>query len=383
MSLSTAIENSDLPSRRHEDWRWTDLRGLIRTVPPVSPVFFDVIKSSGPFEGQAAAELIIANGRQNWWPGEDAETVEFFEHDAPDNPYDRASLPMAAIAADNAIEPRASIIQFNGDDAASVRFVSATDGTSHHARLGVVVKAGVSAVLLESHEGRGDRYLANTLIEVFLEEGAKLERIVLADDAAEAVAVTTAIVKIAAGATFNQTVLTGGARRQRIETHVAHPGAHAQVRLDGIYLLNAQRHADQTTVVTHGGVDGVTSQLTKGMVADQARGVFQGRIIVAEGADQTDARMGHHALILSDKAEIDAKPELLIFADDVSCAHGNTIGALDEEAVFYARQRGIPELEARAMLTEAFVGEVVERIEHDGARQIAAAWVAKQLGREE
>jgi Fe-S cluster assembly protein SufD len=116
------------------------------------------------------------------------------------------------------------------------------------------------------------------------------------------------------------------------------------------------------------------------MVNDQARGVFQGRIVVAKGADQTDARMGHHALILSDKAEIDAKPELLIFADDVSCAHGNTIGALDEEAIFYARQRGIPEAEAKAMLTVAFVGEVVERIEHEGARAIAAAWVARKLG---
>jgi Fe-S cluster assembly protein SufD len=178
-------------------------------------------------------------------------------------------------------------------------------------------------------------------------------------------------------------VLTTGARRQRIETRVNHPGAHANVRLDGVYILENQRHADQTTVVTHGGVDGITSQLTKGVVDDQARGVFQGRIVVQPGADQTDARMGHHALILSDKAEVDAKPELLIFADDVACAHGNTIGALDDEQIFYARQRGIPELEARAMLTQAFLGEVVERIEHDGAREIAAAWVAQRLGRAE
>jgi Fe-S cluster assembly protein SufD len=108
--------------------------------------------------------------------------------------------------------------------------------------------------------------------------------------------------------------------------------------------------------------------------------VFQGRIVVQPGADQTDARMGHHALILSDKAEVDAKPELLIFADDVACAHGNTIGALDDEAIFYARQRGIPR-PRRAMLTQAFLGEVVERIEHEGAREIAAAWVAAKLGR--
>ena len=109
---------------------------------------------------------------------------------------------------------------------------------------------------------------------------------------------------------------------------------------------------------------------------DQARGVFQGRIVVAEGADRTDARMGHHALLLNDGAEIDAKPELEIYADDVACAHGNTVGALDEEALFYARQRGIPEDEARAMLTEAFLGEVVDRIEHEGAREIARAFVA-------
>jgi Fe-S cluster assembly protein SufD len=89
--------------------------------------------------------------------------------------------------------------------------------------------------------------------------------------------------------------------------------------------------------------------------------------------------MGHHALILSDKAEVDAKPELLIHADDVSCSHGNTVGALDDNALFYARQRGIPEAEARAMLTAAFVGEVVDRINHEGAREIARTWITEAL----
>jgi Fe-S cluster assembly protein SufD len=89
--------------------------------------------------------------------------------------------------------------------------------------------------------------------------------------------------------------------------------------------------------------------------------------------------MGHHALILSDRAEVDAKPELLIFADDVSCAHGNTVGALDQDALFYARQRGIPEAEAKALLTEAFIGEVIDRIEHEGAREVCRAWAAEKL----
>ena len=113
---------------------------------------------------------------------------------------------------------------------------------------------------------------------------------------------------------------------------------------------------------------------------DEARGVFQGQIIVErEGADGTDARMGHHALILSERAEVDAKPELEIYADDVACAHGNTVGSLDENALFYARSRGIPEDVARAMLTEAFLAEVTDRIGREDVRDLCRAWLAGQM----
>jgi len=382
MSLASAIQTGDvslLPSRRDEDWRWTDLRALIRQMPPPSPAA-EVVQAGGPFAGLSKAELVLANGRMNWWPEKTVAGVRFHEHDSPENPYE-GRLPMAAWAAAESADPRVSILEFTRDATALVRFQSASQGTSHHDRLGVMVKAGVAAVLLESHEAEADGYLANRLIEVFLEEGASLERIVVSAEAPGAVAVTTAIVDLKAASHYAQTVLTSGARRQRIETHVAHPGQGATVRLDGAYLLQDQRHADTTSVVKHTGLGGVTSQLTKGVVDGQARGVFQGRIVVERGADQTDARMGHHALILSDKAEIDAKPELLIFADDVQCAHGNTVGALDENALFYAQQRGMPFETARALLTQAFVGEVVDRIEHEGARAVAAAWVAEQLGR--
>ncbi|WP_426031502.1 Fe-S cluster assembly protein SufD [Caulobacter sp. DWP3-1-3b2] len=341
MTLATALKTGDLtqlPSRRDEDWRWTDLRGLIRALPPASPVV-DGDVAAGPFDGLATGEILFVNGRQR--------------HAA----------------------------QSGAGDVVALRFVSASDGTAHAAAYAVVVEPDTTLILLESHEGRAGAYMSDVTLDIAVGEGARVERIVMIDDHAEAINIVTTEVDLAPGATFHQTVLTAGARRQRIETRINHPGAHAQVRLDGVYVLAGQRHADQTTVVTHGGADGVTNQLTKGVVADQARGVFQGRIVVQPGADQTDARMGHHALILSDMAEVDAKPELLIFADDVSCAHGNTIGALDDEAIFYARQRGIPEAEARAMLTEAFLGEVVERIEHEGARAVAAAWVARKLGR--
>ena len=119
--------------------------------------------------------------------------------------------------------------------------------------------------------------------------------------------------------------------------------------------------------------------MCKGVATDRARAVFQGQIVVRPGADGTDARMRHDALLLSDTAEVDAKPELEIFADDVQCAHGNTIGALDEEALFYIASRGVPEAQAKALLMQGFVGEVAERIAHEGAREIISAFVSSRL----
>lgn len=344
MSLAAAIATGDLtqlPSRRDEDWRWTDLRGLLRTLPP-TPDHVDVT-TEGPFAALGGDLFLVPNG-----------FVEGFTHieGGPDSPV------------------------------AQLRFVAAEAGSIATTVL-VAVRAGQTLTLLESYEALADGAVSDIALDIEVAEGGRLERIVLAADGPTSVTVSTATVKLAPGASYAQTVLTSGARRQRIETRVSHPGQGVTVRLDGAYLLHDQRHADTTSVVTHSGLGGVTSQLTKGVVDGQARGVFQGRIVVERGADQTDARMGHHALIMSDKAEVDAKPELLIFADDVQCAHGNTVGALDENALFYARQRGMPFEVARAMLTQAFVGEVVDRIEHEGAREITAAWVAEQLGRGE
>jgi Fe-S cluster assembly protein SufD len=347
MSLATAIKTGDvteLPSRRDEDWRWTDLRGLIRTMPPASPPGDAARLGAGPFDGLGGDEIVFLNGRR--LAGEGAVRIA-------------AGAPRTL----------------------RLRFVSQGSLGAHQAALSVVLEPGASLTLLESHEGADGAYVTNTAVDIALAEGASLERLVLIGEAADAVAIGAAEIALAPGARLAQTTLTAGAKRQRAETRVSHPGGGASVRLDGVYLLEGPRHADLTSEVVHAGPGGATDQLTKGAVQGPARAVFQGRIIVREGADQTDARMGHHALLLSDRAEVDAKPELEIYADDVACAHGNTVGALDEEALFYAQARGMPEAEARAMLTEAFVGAVVDRIEHDGARNVARAWVAARLGR--
>jgi Fe-S cluster assembly protein SufD len=345
MSLASALKTGDvaeLPSRRQEDWRWSDLRGLIRTLPPASPPGDAARLEDGPFATLAAEPMVFLNGRLI---------------------LGAASMSIAAGA----------------ERTLALRFISHAHATAHHAAFSLDLAPGAKVVLLESYEGEGEAYVADAALDIRIAAGARLERIVIVDEAADAVAVSTAEVHLEPAATLAQIVLTRGAKRQRHETRVHHGGGGADLRLDGLYLLDGRGHADLTTAVTHEGVDGATRQLTKGAVRGASRAVFQGRIVVAEGADRTDARMGHHALILSDRAEVDAKPELEIYADDVACAHGNTVGALDEDALFYARSRGIPEPEARAMLTEAFVGEVVDRIEHAGAREVAAAWVAARL----
>jgi Fe-S cluster assembly protein SufD len=338
LSLATAIHDRDvaaLPGKRDEDWRWTDLRGLIRALPDPSPAFVGDA-GVGPFDALADDRRVLVNGGD-------------------------ALIDVPA----------------DGKAAVALRFISRGAG-SHAAGATVTLGANARLRLLESYESDGGS-VSQASLTIVLGEGAAVERIVLAQDHEDAVLVSQAAVRLAPKAEYGQTILTSGARRQRLEARVVHPGGHASLRLDGVYLLADKRHSDHTTVVHHESMDGATAQLTKGVVRDQARGVFQGRIVVAEGADRTDARMGHHALILSDRAEVDAKPELEIYADDVACAHGNTVGALDEDALFYARQRGMPQAEAHALLTEAFIGEVIDRIWFEDAREIARAWAAERL----
>lgn len=341
MSLSAALKSGDvslLPGKRDEDWKWTDLRGLLRVLPAAAPPLDLAGLAEGPFDALADERHVVAGG---------GESV--------------------------AIE-----VPAGGKLAVALRVLS-RNGGALTGQVTIRVGANAKLRLLESYEGDDSAYVTDTALTLIVEAGAAVERVVLAADGAEGVNVSQAQVTLAPGAEYGQTVITNGARRQRLETQATHPGANAALRLDGLYLLEDKRHADLTTVVLHQGIDGATDQLTRGVVRDQARGIFQGRIVVEEGADRTDARMRHNALILSDKAEVDAKPELLIFADDVQCAHGNTIGALDEEALFYMRQRGLPEADARALLIEAFVGAVADRIWFEPARDIARSWVADRL----
>lgn len=330
---------SSFPSRRVEAWKYSDLRKVLREAPEPSPSAALPVAGGGPFEALGGDAMVFVNGR--------------------------------AVGVDT--------LMASGEQTLRLRFVSKAEGTGHAATARISARAGAKLLLLETHEGTGSSYVAHNRLELDVARGAEVVRVVLIEEPADAISVTQAEVRVEAGGVYRQTVLTTGAKLQRIETQLLHFAQGADVRLDGAYALSGERHADLTTVVDHVAADGLTSQMTKGVVRDTARGVFQGKIIVERGADGTDARMQHHALILGERGEIDAKPELIIYADDVQCAHGNTVGNLDEAALFYMQQRGIPADEARALLVEAFLIEVVDRIAHEGAREVARAWLTDRL----
>lgn len=325
------------PSRRVETWKYSDLARHLREAPAASPEA--ALEGEGPFAALNAEPMAFVNGK-------------------------------AVSAADRIV---------SGEQVLALRFVSRAEGTGHAASAHIVAQSGANLLLLESHEGQGAAYVAHNRLELDIAADSTVTRIVLVEDAADAISIVEADVNLAAGGRFRQTVLTTGAKLQRVETRLAHSANGADARLDGLYLLTGSRHADLTTVVDHLDANGTTSQLTKGVARETARGVFQGKIIVERGADGTDARMAHNALIDGERAEIDAKPELIIYADDVQCAHGNTVGTLDETALFYMQARGITAEEARALLTEAFLNEVVDRIEQEDVREVVGQWLTERL----
>ncbi len=298
--LREATRSQGLPTRRHELWKWSDLR--------------------------RAANDVTAPGRM---------TVTGL--DTPVTDGARIELDVTASAG-----------------------ASAADAE-------LVIPAGHTVTLIERYSA-GAAALGNWHLKITLEDKARLNRVILASDTADGVFIASAEIRLASGAHLHQCALDFGSRLSRIETHVTHPGEGAVVNLGGVYLLDGGRHADATTVVRHTGPGGVTKQLVKGAVAAGGHGVFQGKFIVDRAAQQTDARMTHRAMMLDDRAEIDAKPELEIYADDVQCAHGNALGALDETALFYMRQRGIPAPRARALLIESFLAEPLDAIADETLR---------------
>ena len=259
-------------------------------------------------------------------------------------------------------------------------FIGATGDTraAWHPRNLFVLHPGAQATIVERHIGQTGTYLSNTVAEIVLATGSRLNHFKLQDEAADAFHIATTQIHASADAVYeNFSLMTGSSvARNQIAIELQAPGSSCM--LNGAYLGRGKQQLDTTTLIDHAAPDCKSSEVYKGALDERSKGVFQGRIVVRKDAQRTNGHQSNKALLLSDKAEIDAKPELEIYADDVVCSHGATVGELDEHALFYLRARGIPLEEARGLLIDAFVDGAIDEISNAAIREAfrshAKAW---------
>ena len=245
-----------------------------------------------------------------------------------------------------------------------------------HGRALIVVEDGASLTLRES--GTLQEF-TNVAVDIVLGTNARLTHIRQVSAAADAVQVADYSVRIAAKGIYRAHFANFGAKLSRTEVHIALEGEEAEAHLSGVSVLN-DAHADITTHVTHAVGNTQSRQLFKKVARGKSRGIYQGKVTVAQGADGSDSLQSVKGLLLSERAEIDLKPELEIFADDVKCAHGAAVGDLDLESLFYLQSRGISEPEARSLLIRAFLGDAIEEVQNEDIR--ATIWSAVDVALE-
>jgi Fe-S cluster assembly protein SufD len=252
------------------------------------------------------------------------------------------------------------IIRLNGGTSAPV---------ARHPRNLIVLEDGAEATLVKNHSGIDvGGYLTNAVTDIHVGDRATLRQYTVQAESREAIHLVRANVSVGQDATYEAFSLAIGGRLSRSETSVRLEGRGGHCNLSGAYLMRGREHCDNTTVIEHLTPDATSQEVFKGVLDDDSRGVFQGKIIVHKDAQRTDGHQLSKALLLSDRAEMDAKPELEIYADDVKCSHGAATGQLDETSLFYLRSRGIPDALARNLLIQSFMGEALEEISDQAVR---------------
>lgn len=235
-----------------------------------------------------------------------------------------------------------------------------------------------SLSLIERHEGAGC-VLGNVRVGIGLDSGARLDHIRLQNTAGEANILESLELSIGKGASCHSFLYSDGAALSRCQITATLAGPEAEFNLNSIMLARGQKVMDLTTLLRHAAPRARSSQQVRTVLDGPACGVYQGKIVVDRGADGTDARQQSRALLLSEGAEMDTKPELEILADDVKCTHGAATGAIDPLALFYLRTRSIPEKEARALLVRAFVAELSETLPSGAVREAVEARIARWM----
>ena len=386
---ASVLRRAGLPGVRDEAWKYTSLRPLAEAS------FHEALTEVGAAEGLLAGapmidapRLVYSQGRYRADLSDPPPSVEIatFATRPEFGPLARPARDTLVALNTMLAEDGAVITLAPGQDGGTLSLVSlGADAhgrpVAFHPRHRVHLGAGARLVLVDIAVGQGT-YLHNPVTEVTLEEGATLTHVRLQGEAESAFHLSTTYVEIAAGAVYDGFTLMHGARLARAEIHARMHGPGAAAHLNGAQLLRGAQHGDITTVVTHDAPSCASRQTIKNVLAGRSRGVFQGRIEVARVAQKTDGYQMNQALLLSPDAEIDTKPELRIYADDVKCSHGATVGELDAGQLFYLRSRGVPEAAARAILVRAFLSEALDPIADEAARGLLERAVDSWWARE-
>jgi len=247
-----------------------------------------------------------------------------------------------------------------------------------HPRSLIIMEKGAEAILVERHVGQG-AYFANHVMHVALKDRASLKHYRLQDESTDAFNIEHLTVQISEKSYYEMFSCVTGASLSRLDIHGELIGRENLCNINGIYVVEGDQHTDHTVEVDHFEPNCKSVQNFRGVIDDQARAVFQGKIQVHRHAQKSDGRQLNHALLLSEKAEVNAKPELEIYADDVKCSHGATTGQLDDQVLFYLRSRGIPLKQAKALLVKSFVNQAIDEISYEPLRSVIAQHIENSL----
>jgi Fe-S cluster assembly protein SufD len=391
----TRFAELGFPTRRSENWRYLDLRPLeqhpmlpsVMGQPMAVPdglALEDCAARIVLIDGHVAPELSRLEPLAGVWLGsmrqaiaEHPELVRGFATGTGlEHPF--ASLN-AAFFADGFVLDVAPGVALDAP-IEIVHLASGAGDASLHTRSLVHLGAESRAAIVETYAGSG-KYWRNDFALWRLENGAALTRVALVEEVGDAVHLSESEAVLMSDAKLHAFALLLGGGTVRHEVNVALAADNAQCRIDGAFVVADGEEANVVTAIDHAATGGTTSELIKGVAAGRGHGAFQGTIKVREGAQQTDARQTSRNLILGRRASIDTKPELEILADDVKCAHGASVGELDETALFYLRSRGIPTAEARRLLIEGFLREPIEGIADAAIREHLLRRLSLRLAR--
>jgi Fe-S cluster assembly protein SufD len=401
-----AFNASGLPHRRIETWHYTDLRTLMRDALPLATApaaaTIDALRKEFAAARAPARRLVLVDGF--FVPELSGGLAEGLKVRSLASALTEGRSDLIALLASQDLAAQDSIVSLNAALMQDGVVIEVAPGTvvaepvnlihvtaspapaAHFCRSAVLIGAGASLRLAESmHFANLSQTVragqANACLIVSLDNGAKLAHTAMVTGPAPAgVRLESVMARIGARAKFDSFALVAGIGLVRRQMFVRFEGAESETSLSGVSLLGGREHADTTLLVEHVAPACISRETFKYILDEEATGVFQGKIHVAPGAQKTDGKMLCKAMLLSDMAAMNNKPELEIFADDVACGHGATCGGLDLDQLFYLQTRGLPFAQAEALLLEAFAGELVDGIGHEGLikayRHEVSAWLS-------